>query len=281
MNAFKTALLLTVLTVLLIALGGAIGGNRGMMFAFMFACVMNFGAYWFSDKIVLAMYSARPIQEQDAPALFKMVSDLTRNAGLPMPKIYRIPTQTPNAFATGRDPHHAVIAVTDGILELLDEQELRGVLAHELAHVEHRDILISSIAATIAGAISMLASMARWSAIYGRSGRQTERGQSPLGILIMAMVAPFAAMLVQLAVSRSREFHADERGASLCGNPLQLAGALRKLDAGVKRFPMIGANPATAHLFIVNPLRSGAMATLFSTHPPLEERVVRLERMAR
>jgi len=281
MNFFKTAFLLTALTLLLVFVGGAIGGRDGMTTAFIFACVLNLGAYWFSDKLVLAMYRAQPIEESQAPALYRTVRELTQEAGMPMPKIYLIPTPTPNAFATGRNPRHAVVAVTQGILELLNEEELKGVLGHELAHVQHRDILISSIAATIAGAISMLTSMARWGLMFG-GGRRNERdeGANPLVLLVMIIVAPLAALLIQLAVSRSREFDADKGSAHLAKNPLHLASALRKLEAGNRRMPMLGANPATAHLFIVNPLSGGGIAKLFSTPPPLEERIERLERMA-
>lgn len=282
MNFFKTVFLLTALTLLLVFVGGAIGGEQGMMFALVFACVMNLGAYWFSDKLVLAMYRAEPLSESAAPGVHRIVRELTEKAGMPMPRIYRIPSPAPNAFATGRNPRHAVVAVTHGILELLNEEELKGVLGHELSHVEHRDILIASIAATIAGAISMLTSMARWALIFGGGRRNSrEGGSNPFVLLVMAIVAPIAALLIQLAVSRSREFHADEGGARLTGNPLPLASALRKLEAGCRRIPMLEASPTTAHLFIVNPLRGGGIAKLFSTHPPLEERIERLERMAR
>lgn len=282
MNFFKTVFLLTALTLLLVFIGGAIGGEQGMMFALVFACVMNLGAYWFSDKLVLAMYRAQPFSETEAPGVHRIVRELTEKAGMPMPRIYRIPSPAPNAFATGRNPRHAVVAVTQGILELLNEDELKGVLGHELAHVQHRDILIASVAATIAGAISMLSSMARWALMFG-GGRRTSRegGSNPFVLLVTAIVAPIAALLIQLAVSRSREFHADEGGAELTEEPLQLASALRKLEAGCRRIPMLEANPATAHLFIVNPLHGGGIAKLFSTHPPLEERIERLEGLAR
>jgi len=223
------------------------------------------------------MYRANPLSESDAPAVHGIVHELAAKAGMPMPRIYRIPSATPNAFATGRNPEHAVVAVTDGILELLNERELRGVLAHELAHVEHRDILISSIAATIAGAISMLASMARWTFIFG--GSRDDRNGNPLALIIGAIVAPIAAVLIQLAVSRSRELEADQGGARLSGEPLALASALEKLEVAATRRPMRGVNPATSHLFIVNPLRGGGIAKLFSTHPPTAERVARLEAM--
>ena len=282
MNFIKTLVLLTALTLLLVFVGGAIGGQQGMQFAFVFACLMNLGAYWFSDKLVLAMYRAEPLNESEAPAVHRVVRELTEKAVMPMPKIYRIPSEAPNAFATGRNPRHAVVAVTHGILELLSEEELKGVLGHELAHVRHRDILIASIVATIAGAVNMLSSMARWALMFGGGRRDNREGNSnPLVLLVMAIVAPIAALLIQLAVSRSREFQADESGAQLCGNPIPLASALRKLDAGARRIPMLEANPTTAHLFIVNPLRGGGIAKLFSTHPPVEERIERLERMAR
>ena len=282
MNLFKTAFLLTALTLLLMFVGGALGGQQGMMMAFVFASVMNLGAYWFSDKIVLAMYRAQPLEESGAPSIYRIVRELTQKAGMPMPRIYRIPSPAPNAFATGRNPSHAVVAVTDGILQLLSDDELKGVLGHELSHVQHRDILISSIAATIAGAISMLTSMARWTLMFG-GGRRDEREDhgNPLVLLVMVILAPIAAALIQLAVSRSREFDADEGGAHLCEHPLYLASALRKLELASQRIPMVEANPTTAHLFIVNPLRGGGILKLFSTHPPLEERIARLEQMAR
>ena len=283
MNFFKTVFLLTALTLLLIFFGGTIGGQQGMTYAFIFACVMNLGAYWFSDKLVLASYRARPLPEEEAPPVHRIVEELAASAKMPKPGIYLIPSQTPNAFATGRNPRHAVVAVTQGILGLLSDEELKGVLGHELSHVRHRDILISSIAATIAGAISMLSSMARWALMFGgsRRDRREEGGANPLVLLVMAIVAPIAALLIQLAVSRSREYDADKGGAELSGNPLSLASALKKLEVGVQRIPMMEATPTTAHLFIVNPLRAGALAKLFSTHPPIEERIERLERMAR
>jgi len=281
MNFLKTAFLLSALTLLLVFVGRAIGGEQGMVFAFLFACVMNLGAYWFSDKLVLAMYRAQPLSESEAPSLHGMVRALADRAGMPMPKIYMIPSPAPNAFATGRNPRHAVVAVTQGILTLLSESELKGVLGHELAHVQHRDILIASVAATIAGAISMLSDMARWALMFGGGRRDSrDRGANPLVLIVMIIVAPLAALLIQLAVSRSREFHADEEGARLAENPLPWASALKKLDAGARKIPMLEATPATAHLFIVNPLRADALAKLFSTHPPVEERIERLERMA-
>lgn len=283
MNMFKTAVLLTALTLLFIWIGGAIGGRGGMVIAFIFALVMNFVSYWFSDKIVLAMYRAQEAAEIEVPAVFRIVRSLTQKANLPMPKVYIIPTDTPNAFATGRNPSHAAVAVTDGILRLLNEDELEGVLAHELAHVKNRDILISTIVATIAGAIFMLANMARWAAIFGGFGGRDRRGGggNVLALLLVAIVAPIAALLIQLAISRAREYQADQSGGRISGNPLGLANALRKLHAGVHRFPMRQANPTTAHMFIVNPLTGKGMVSLFSTHPPMEQRVARLEDLSR
>ncbi len=279
-NILKTTLLLTVLTLLLVFCGQMIGGRSGATFAFVFACVMNFGAYWMSDKIVLALYRAKPLEESDAPVVYEIMRELSEKSRMPMPRIYLIPSNAPNAFATGRNPRHAVVAVTEGILKLLNAEELKGVLAHELAHVEHRDILISSIAATLAGAISMLAYSARWALVFG-SGRRGGRDANPIALILMAILVPIAASLIQLAVSRSREYGADETGGDRCGNPLYLASALRKLEAGVKRVPMQEAQPASAHLFIVNPLKGDAFTKLFSTHPPLEERIARLEARAR
>ena len=283
MNFIKTLVLLTALTLLLVFVGGAIGGQQGMQFAFFFACLMNLGAYWFSDKIVLAIYRAQPLNESEAPAVHRIVRELAEKSKMPLPRIFSIPSAAPNAFATGRNPKHAVVAVTRGILELLSEEELRGVLGHELAHVQNRDILIASIAATIAGAVNMLSSMARWAFMFGGGGRRDNREErsNPLVLLIMAIVAPLAALLIQLAVSRAREFQADENGSHLTGDPLALARALRKLEAGVRKVPMLEASPTTAHLFIANPMRGGAIVKLFSTHPPMDERIARLERLAR
>ncbi|NKE70544.1 zinc metalloprotease HtpX [Candidatus Manganitrophus noduliformans] len=281
MNALKTTFFLTLLTVLLVFAGKALGGNQGMILAFGFALVMNGISYWFSDKIVLKMYRAQPVTEADAPQLYNIVADLAMRAKMPMPKVYLIDNPTPNAFATGRNPEHAAVAVTTGIMRILNREELTGVLAHELSHVRHRDILISTVAATVAGAISMLANMAQWAMIFGGFGGRSgdrEGGMSGLGAIVMIILAPIAAMMIQMAVSRSREFEADAGGAKLCGNPLWLAEALRKLHVGVQRVPM-DANPATAHMFIVSPLRGGGMMSLFSTHPPMEERIARLEAM--
>jgi heat shock protein HtpX len=277
-NVFKTALLLAVLTVMLVLLGGALGGQQGMLVAFIFAVVMNFASYWWCDKIVLAMYRAQPITEAEAPRLYNMVRRLASKAGVPMPRVYLIPTEQPNAFATGRNPEHAVVAVTAGILRILDDEELEGVLAHELAHVTNRDILISTIAATLAGAITYLAHMAQWAAFFGGGRHSDDDGPSPIAMMLMAIVAPIAAMLVQLAVSRSREFQADATGARLAGRTWGLSKALEKLEMAKEAVPM-DANPATAHLFIVNPLSGRTLMRLFSTHPPIEERIARLRSM--
>lgn len=276
MNIFKTAVLLLALTLLLVWVGGMIGGRTGMMYAFIMAVVMNFGSYWFSDKIVLFMYKAQPAKEEEVPAVYRIVRQLTQKIGMPMPKIYIVPNPAPNAFATGRGPKHAVVAVTDGILRLLNEQELEGVLAHELAHVKNRDILIATIIATIAGAIYMISNMARWSMMFGSRNRDRNSG-NVIVILLVAILAPIAAMLIQLAVSRSREYGADETGAGFTGKPLGLANALKKLQAGVKQIPMQDANPTTVHMFIVNPFKGKDMMALFSTHPPIEKRIARLE----
>ena len=281
MNRLKTTLLLSLLTVMMVMMGSAIGGKTGMVFAFFMATAMNFFSYWFSDKIVLRMYGAREIGEHDHPAFHGMVRDLAQRAGLPMPKVYIIPDQSPNAFATGRNPRHAAVAATEGILHILSPEELEGVMAHELAHVQNRDILVGTIAATFAGAISMIGNMLQWGAILG-AGRSDdeEGGGGVIGSLVMAIVAPIAAMLIQMAVSRSREYLADETGARICDRPLALANALRKLHNASRMIPMRDARPATAHMFIVNPLTGGSLMSLFSTHPPMEERIARLENMA-
>lgn len=279
MNTLKSVFLMTLLTVLVVYVGYWVGGQGGMMIAFVFAVIMNFGSYWFSDKIVLAMYHAQEASRDQIPWLFDMVQDLTGRAGLPMPRIYVIPQEQPNAFATGRNPSHAAVAVTEGIMRTLSKEELRGVLSHELAHVQHRDILIGTIAATMAGAISMLANMAQWAMIFGGGSRSDSRdGGSPIAGLVMIIVAPIAALLIQLAISRSREFAADEGGAKISGDPLSLAHALQKLTVRTEEIPM-NASPATAHMFIVNPLSGGGLKSLFSTHPPIEERIARLEGM--
>jgi heat shock protein HtpX len=277
MNTLKTTFLMALLTVLLVTAGGMLGGEGGMIMAFLFALVMNGVSYWFSDKIVLRMYGAKEVGPEDAPRLHQIVQELALRAQMPMPRLYVIPEETPNAFATGRNERNAAVAVTQGILRILDEAELRGVLAHELSHVKNRDILVGTIAATMAGAISMLANMAHWGMIFG--GRSDNReGGHPIVSLLMIIVAPLAAMLVQMAISRSREFGADATGAAISADPMSLANALRKLQLGVERIPM-EANPATAHMFIVNPLTAGGLMTLFRTHPPMEERIRRLENM--
>src|SRR5512138_110280 len=260
MNRLKTTLLLSLLTVLMVLMGSAIGGKSGMVLAFLMACAMNFFSYWFSDKIVLRMYGAQEIGENDHPSFYGMVRRLAQQAGLPMPRVYIIPSESPNAFATGRNPAHAAVAATEGILRILAPDELEGVMAHELAHVKNRDILVSTIAATFAGAISMLGSMLQWGAILGAGRHDDEEGGGGLiGSLAMAIIAPLAAMLIQMAVSRSREYLADESGARICGRPGALASALRKLHNGSRMIPMTEARPATAHMFIVNPLSGGAL----------------------
>jgi heat shock protein HtpX len=279
MNAVKTTFLMALMTMLLVLAGGAIGGRSGMTFALIMAGVMNFVSYWFSDKIVLAMYGAQEVTEADYPEFYGLVRELAVAAGMPTPKVYIIQSETPNAFATGRNPDHAAVAATTGILRILTREELRGVMAHELSHVRHRDILISSIAATIAGAITYMAHMAQWAAIFGGGRDRDDEGGGIFGLIVMAIVAPIAAMLIQMAISRSREYEADRGGATLAGNPLYLAGALRKLEMANQQIPM-HANAATAHMFIVNPLTGGGLMSLFSTHPPLEARVRRLEEMA-
>jgi heat shock protein HtpX len=280
MNTLRTTMLMALLTGLLVMAGAAIGGRNGMTFALVMAAVMNFASYWFSDKIVLAMYGAREVSESDDPAFYGLVRQLAVQAGIPMPKVYLIDSDTPNAFATGRNPEHAAVAATTGIMRILTREELLGVMAHELSHVRHRDILISSIAATIAGAITYLAHMAQWAAMFGGGrDRDEEGGGGAFGMILMAILAPIAAMLIQMAISRSREYEADRGGAELTGNPLYLAGALRKLAIANQQLPM-DANPSTAHMFIVNPLTGGGLMSLFSTHPPMEERVRRLEAMA-
>ena len=280
-NLFKTAVLLAALTSLVVLIGQAIGGQQGMVIAFILAVAMNFGSYWFSDRIVLAMYRAQPIEEAQAPDLYRIVRRLTTRAGIPMPRVYLIPGDTPNAFATGRSPQHAAVAVTEGIMRMLDDEELEGVLAHELSHVKNRDTLTMTIAATLAGVITYLAHMAQWAAIFGGGRRDDEEGSGGgvFGALLMAILAPIAAMLIQLAISRAREFQADASGAQLAGRPWGLAKALEKLEMASKMAPM-DATPATAHLFIVNPLRGEGLATLFSTHPPIQERIARLRAMA-
>jgi heat shock protein HtpX len=285
MNRLRTTMLLAVLTALVVWIGQMFGGPNGAVMALIFAGVMNFFSYWFSDKIVLRMYRAQEISQNDDPELFDIVRELTVKDGLPMPRVYVIPEETPNAFATGRNPEHAAVAVTQGIRRILDRRELTGVLGHELSHVKHRDILVSSIAATLAGAISYLAQMAQWAAIFGGGSRDREEGGGNMfSLLFMMIVAPIAAMLIQMAVSRSREYMADEGGAKVTRDPLALASALRKLQMGAQNIPMQVSDAtatSTAHMFIVNPLSGGGIANLFSTHPPMEERIARLEAMAK
>lgn len=277
-NHVRTTVLMALLTVMILLIGQWIGGRQGMVIALLVAAGMNFFSYWFSDKIVLRMYNAREVGPQDGPELYGMVQELCRRANLPLPKVYVIPQEAPNAFATGRNPEHAAVAVTEGLLKRMNREEAMGVLAHELAHVKNRDILIGSIAATMAGAIMMLADMARWSAIFGGGRRDPEEGGGGgggLGLILMSIIAPLAAMLIQMAISRSREYLADATGAGFAGTPEGLARALEKLGAYSKRLPM-DASPATAHMFIVNPLSGRSLMSLFSTHPPLEERIARL-----
>ncbi|MBK7093104.1 MAG: zinc metalloprotease HtpX [bacterium] len=279
MNTMKTTFLMALLMVLAVGIGYALGGQGGMVIAFVFALGMNFFSYWFSDKIVLKMYKAQEVTEAQQPRLYNMVRELAQRAELPMPKVYIVPNDTPNAFATGRNPEHAAVAVTQGIMRILTEPELRGVLGHELAHIKHRDILIGTIAAVFAGAISMLAHMAQFAAIFGGGRSDNDRGGSPIAVIAMAIIAPIAAMMIQMAISRSREYLADAGGAKYHGNPNDLANALRKLHTAAQKVPM-DASPATAHMFIVNPLFGrGGITSLFSTHPPMEERVKRLEQM--
>jgi heat shock protein HtpX len=270
--------LMVALTLLLVFVGAALGGKNGMTIALIFAFGMNFITYWFSDKIVLKMYRAKEVSEAEDPELFGTVRRLSQKAELPMPKVYIMEQEQPNAFATGRNPKHGAVAVTTGIMKILSREELEGVLAHELAHIKNRDILVGTIAATIAGAISYIAQMAQWAMIFG--GRSSEEGEhgNPIASLVMMIVGPIAAMLVQMAISRSREYGADAGGANISGNPLYLANALKKLQMASQRIPM-DANPATSHMFIVNPLSGGGILKLFSTHPPIEERIERLELM--
>lgn len=272
-------MLLGLLTALLVWLGYALFGQSGLILALVFAAIMNFATYWWSDKIVLRMYGAREVNEAHAPELFQIVGELAQRSGMPMPKVYIIPEEAPNAFATGRNPQHAAVAVTQGLLRLLNREEVKGVLAHELGHVRNRDTLIMTVAATIGGALSMLANMAMWGALFGSSSDDDEDGGG-FGALLGIIFAPIAAALIQMAISRSREFLADERGARLSGNPLALASALRKIDSWSRKVPMHEGTPATAHLFIINPFSAGGLSRLFSTHPPTETRVERLEAMA-
>ncbi len=278
MNGLKTMVLMVTLTLMLIGIGGILGGKSGMTIALIMAFGMNFITYWFSDKIVLRMYGARQVSEAESPELYSIVRRLAQRAELPMPKVYIMDADQPNAFATGRNPKNGAVAVTTGIMRILSREELEGVIAHELAHIKHRDILVSTVAATIAGAISYLAQMAQWAMIFG--GRRDDEGEggNPIAAIVMMIVGPIAAMIVQMAISRSREYGADDSGARITGNPLYLAKALKKLHIASQRIPM-HANPATSHMFIVNPLSGGGLLKLFSTHPPIEERVARLEAM--
>lgn len=280
-SQIKTMLLLALLSAIIIVLGGLIGGRSGVIIAFGLALVMNVGSYWYSDKIVLSMYNARELAPDEAPFLHEIVGELARNAGAPKPRICVIPEAAPNAFATGRDPEHAVVAVTDGIMRMLSPEELRGVVAHEMGHIVNRDILIQTVAGVMASAIVTLANIFQFSAIFG-GNRDGEGGGNALGGIVLALLAPMAAGLIQMAISRSREFLADETGARLCGQPLALAGALYKLGQASGQFPMRNGNPSTAEMFIVAPLfsRDGSVARLFSTHPPLEERIARLRGMS-
>jgi heat shock protein HtpX len=284
MNTFRTTILLAVLTALLVWIGDMFGGRQGAIMALILAGGMNFVSYWFSDKIVIKMYGGQEVGPNDDPELYGLVQDLAQRAGLPMPKVYVLPQDTPNAFATGRNPEHAAVAVTDGIRRILNKRELAGVLGHELTHVKNRDILVSTIAATLAGAIGYLAQMAQWAMIFGGNrDRDEEGGSNIFGLIVIMVVAPIAAMLIQMAVSRSREYGADEGGAKITGDPLALASALKKLHMGAQNIPLETNNAtanATAHMFIVNPLTGAGLASLFSTHPPMEERIARLEAMA-
>ncbi len=278
-NSMKTAFFMALLTVLFMFVGGLIGGRGGMMFAFIFAIGMNFFSYWFSDKIVLKMYKAVEVDETEAPGIHRIVRNLTTKGGIPMPKVYVIHNPAPNAFATGRNPENAAVAVTTGIVDLLNDDELEGVLAHELAHIYGRDILIGTIAATFAGAIMMIANTAKWAMIFGGSRNSEGENSNPFAAIAAMIIAPIAAMMIQMAMSRSREYIADARGAKLCGKPKALASALRKISGGVAAAPMDDAQPATAHMFIMNPFSARQAMNLFSTHPPVEERIARLEAM--
>ena len=279
MNQFKAYFFLALLTALFILVGWALGGKSGATYALILAGIFNFITYWLSDKIVLKMYRAREVSPGEAPELYEIVGELANTASLPMPKVYMIQSESPNAFATGRNPQNAAVAVTTGTIRLLSREELKGVIGHELSHIKDRDILIGTVAATIAGAVAWIGTMARWGAIFGGFGNDRDsRGGNLIFVLIVTMLASLAAMLIQMAISRSREYQADRKGAFLCRGPHYLANALRKLEAGAKRIPL-EANPSTAHLFIVNPLRGKGVMNLFSTHPPIQERIRRLEEM--
>ena len=276
MNALKTAFFLGLLSALIVAIGGALAGRQGMIVALGLAAAMNFFSYWFSDRLVLAMHRAQPVTREQAPQLFEILERLTARSGLPMPRVYVLPEDAPNAFATGRDPHHAAVAVTHGILRILNAEELEGVLAHELSHVKNRDILIGSIAATLAATVMVIAHMARWAALFGGGQRDDREGTNPIALLAGIILAPIAATLIQLAVSRAREYQADASGAEMTHNPYGLANALQKLEDSSRRIPMLTAGPASSHLFIVKPFTGQALANLFSTHPPIRERIRRL-----
>jgi heat shock protein HtpX len=280
MNSLKATMLLAALTALFLWVGQSLGGQQGFVLALLLAGGMNFASYWWSDRIVLRMHGAQEVSEREAPELHGLVRRLAQRANLPMPRVYVIPEEAPNAFATGRDPAHGAVAVTHGLMHILDRDELAGVIAHELAHIKHRDTLIMTIAATLAGAISMLANMAHWALMFGRSSEE-EEGANPLAGLVGIMVAPIAAMLIQMAISRAREFVADEGGAEIAADPMALASALKKIEEWSRQVPMEDGTPATAHLFIVNPFAGGGMLKLFSTHPPTDERVARLRGLAR
>lgn len=277
-NQLKTGLLLGLLTALILIFGRLLGGHAGLLFAFVLAIAMNVGSYWFSDRIVLAMYKAKEVDSQSAPTLHRIVEELSSRAAIPKPRVYVMPEQAPNAFATGRNPQHGVVAVTEGIMQLLSPEELKGVLAHELGHIRNRDILIQTVAATLAGVIMFVSSMVKWAAIFGMGG-DDEGGGNPFLAIVLAIVAPIAALVIQMAISRSREYLADQTGASLSQHPEYLASALEKLDAYSKRVKMHKSSPATAHMFIVNPLSGQNLIRLFSTHPPIEERIHRLRTM--
>lgn len=280
MNTIKTVFFMTLMMMLFLLVGGLLGGRDGLVIAFILSLVMNFFSYWFSDKIVLAMYGARQVTEREAPQLFQLVRKLAQKAGLPMPKVYVIDNPNPNAFATGRNPQNAAVAVTTGILRILNDDELEGVLAHELAHIKHRDILLATIVATFVGTITFIARMAGWTMMFAGGSRDRENSGNIVASLVLMIVAPIAAVLLQLAISRAREFMADEGGARISDKPLSLASALRKLEQAAQMVPMQNANPSTAHLFIVNPLRGGGITKLFSTHPPIEERIKKLQLIA-
>ena len=279
LNMLKTGLLLTGLTLILIWIGNLLGGQTGIIIALAFAAIMNLGSYWFSDRLVIAMTGAQPLSEQEAPQLYQMLREMTHRANMPMPRLYLIPEMQPNAFATGRDPQRGVVAVTQGLLQMMNYDEVKGVIAHELAHIKNRDTLIMAVAATIAGAISALAHMFYYATIF--FGNRDDRGGNPLAALALVIIAPIAAMIVQLAISRAREYEADKVGAEIAGTPVGLASALRKLEAAAQRIPNEHAQPATAHMYIVNPLSGGGLMALYSMHPPVAERVRRLEAMAR